>query len=68
MSIAVVFAVFILFMGISLVLNISMIIPLGAGFVLFAALACRRGFALKKVMSFAVSSQVGGQAVLGRQL
>ncbi|MDO5445077.1 MAG: Na+/H+ antiporter NhaC family protein [Eubacteriales bacterium] len=50
------FFLFILCMALCLSADLTMILPLAAGFVLFSAVAVRRGFLLKSVLRFAAGS------------
>ena len=56
MDLLVAFLLFILSMVLSLSANLTMIVPLAAGFILFTAVAVRRGFPLGKVLRFAAGS------------
>lgn len=56
MDFIVVFLLFIVCMAASLMLGVSMIVPLLVGFFLFLWVAVHRGFALKQVLSFAGAS------------
>lgn len=56
MELLVVLLIFIACMAAALIMNITMIVPLGIGFVLFTLLAMRRGFSFREVMGFAGES------------
>lgn len=56
MELILVFLVFIIAIAVSLVLDINMMFPLALGFVLFAALSVKKGFALKEVLRMAAES------------
>lgn len=56
MDLLIAFLIFIACMAFSLIADITMIIPLCVGFVLFTLLAVRRGFSLRAVMGFAAES------------
>lgn len=56
LDLAAAFILFILFMALSLLLDISMLIPLVLGFVLFAGLAVRHGCSVRDVLRMAVKS------------
>lgn len=56
MDLVMVFLLFALCMAGALALNVTMLLPLGAGFCLFALLSVRRGFSLRQVLFFAAGS------------
>ena len=65
MELVVVFVIFSAGMAVSLLLGISMLVPLVIGFVLFTVLARRRGFSLKQVLGFAAGSLKESFIVVG---
>lgn len=64
MELIIVFSLFILCMGVSLALGVTMIVPLFVGLVLFFLLAGRRGFSFGEVLRFAWSSLKEGLIVI----
>lgn len=56
MTLWLVFAIFIICIVASLVFDVTMLAPLFIGFVLFSALAVKRGFMLKSVLKMALES------------
>lgn len=56
MDLLIVFIIFIACMAMSLAMGLTMLLPLGIGFFLFAGLALRRGFALKEIFGYAKGS------------
>lgn len=56
MDFGIVFAVFIGLMAVCLMADVSMVVPLAAGFFLFSWVAVRRGFSVKQVLNFAKGS------------
>lgn len=67
MELAVSFLMFIAAMAVCLVLDVTMVLPLSIGFVLFTWTAVRKGFALKQVLNFAKES-VGESLIVVRIL
>lgn len=65
MDLLIAFCLFLLCMGASLVLDVTMLAPLAAGFVLFSAVAVRRGFSVKKVLTLAAESLKESFIVIG---
>ena len=53
MELLLAFSIFLLSMGVCLLLDVTMLLPLGIGFVLFAGLALRRGFSVREVLLMA---------------
>ena len=56
MDLLIAFILFVAAMGVCLWLDVTMLIPLGVGFVLFTLTALRRGFPLKKLLGFIAGS------------
>ena len=56
MNLTVAFLLFIAAMAAALIADLTMLIPLGIGFVLFALVAWKKGFSLRQILSFAASS------------
>lgn len=56
MELLIAFVLFVAAMGVSLWLDITMLIPLGIGFVLFALVAMKRGFTAGQLLGFASGS------------
>ena len=56
MELLIAFILFIAAMAVSLWLDITMLIPLGIGFVLFALAALKRGFTIRQLFGFAAGS------------
>jgi len=65
MTLLTAFIIFIVCMAVSLILHITMLLPLGIGFVLFSALAVRKGFAFKEVLRLAADSLKDSFIVIG---
>ena len=65
MDLIVSFVLFIACMAASLVAGFSMLVPLALGFVLFAALAVRRGFSVREVLRLAAKSLRESFVVIG---
>lgn len=65
MTLWLVFVIFIICIVASLVFDVTMLAPLFIGFVLFTALAVRRGFALKSVLEMALDSVKESFIVVG---
>ena len=65
MELLIVFGVFVASMAVSLIFDITMLLPLGIGFILFSLLAMRRGFSFGKVMGFAAESLKDSFIVVG---
>lgn len=65
MDLIVSFVLFIACMAASLVAGFSMLVPLALGFVLFAALAVRRGFSVRQVLRLAAKSLRESFVVIG---
>lgn len=65
MTLLTAFLIFIACMAISLILDITMLLPLGIGFGLFSALAVRKGFAFKGVLRLAADSLKDSFIVIG---
>ena len=65
MELFIAFFIFAAFMTVSLLAEISMLWPLCAGFVLFSALAVRRGYSVKAVLGFAAESLKESFIVIG---
>lgn len=60
-----VFLIFIFIMTLSLFMDITMILPLALGFVLFTLAAVQKGFRLKEVLAFAAGSLKDSFIVIG---
>ena len=65
MDLLIAFAGFIVCMAVSLALEITMLLPLGIGLILFSSLAMRRGFSLKQLLRFAADSLKESFIVVG---
>ncbi|MDO4816431.1 MAG: Na+/H+ antiporter NhaC family protein [Bacillota bacterium] len=65
MELLTVFLMFIAFMAVSLIFDITMLAPLCAGFVLFTILSLRKGFTLKQVIAMAKDSLKESFIVVG---
>lgn len=65
MDVLIAFLVFAACMAACLVLNITMVLPLALGFVLFSGTALRRGFSAKEILSFALESLKDSFIVIG---
>ena len=65
MELLIVFSVFVACMAAALIFDVTMLLPLGIGFILFAGLSLRRGFTLKQVLGFAKESLRDSFIVVG---
>ena len=65
MDLLLAFLGFIVCMTVSLALDITMLLPLGIGLILFSSLALRRGFTLKQLLRFAADSLKDSFIVVG---
>lgn len=65
MDLLIALLIFVACMAASLILNLTMLLPLGIGFCLFAAISVRRGFPLKEVLRFAADSFRDSFIVIG---
>lgn len=65
MDVLIAFLLFAAGMTACLILNITMILPLALGFVLFSGTALRRGFSAKEILSFALESLKDSFIVIG---
>ena len=65
MDLIIALSAFAVCMAASLILGVTMLIPLGIGFLIFTYLAVRRGFSLKKVLGFAAESLRDSFVVIG---
>ena len=65
MDVLIAFLLFAAGMTACLILNITMILPLALGFVLFSGAVLRRGFSAKEILSFALESLKDSFIVIG---
>ncbi len=65
MSLPAAFLIFTVLMGISLAAGVTMLLPLGAGFILFTLAALHKGHSLKKVLRLALESLKESFIVVG---